>query len=220
MPKYHFCDQYSEEYEKLRLGLPTASNFHKIITPTGKPSTQWQNYAYHLIAERILGRKVDTYTSPAMEIGLEMEPYAVAYYECAKDIETKQVGFVTNDAASIGCSPDRLVGEDGLLQIKCPMPHTQVRYWLEGKLDDKHKPQLQGELYITRRHWIDIVSWHPELPRTTIRVERDEVYIACLDKLLLDFNSFIMGVMHKIKESDDYTKQKIGISNVPTELQF
>lgn len=214
MPIYHFeFDQYSEEYGKKKLGLPTASNFHKILTPKGKPSDQWQNYAYHLIAERILSRQVDTYTSPQMENGLEMEPVAVSWYECANDIDTKVVGFVTNDEATIGCSPDRLVGEDGILQIKCPMPHTQVRYWLEGKLEDKHLPQLQGELFVTGRKWVDIVSWHPELPRITIRVERDEVYIACLNKLISDFNEFIISVMSKIKESDAYNK-KINTNDV------
>lgn len=200
MPILHKVEQYSDAYDKLRLGLPTASKFDKIITPLGKPTKEsaWQKYAYHLIAERVLQRPINTYTSPAMENGLLMEGDAVAYYEFETERDTALIGFVTTDDGKIGCSPDRLVGDDGLLECKCPQPQTQIEYLLTGKVDREYWPQLQGQLFVTGRQWVDIVSWHPELPRIVIRVERDVEYIACIEKLLGGFVSFMDTIMHKI----------------------
>jgi hypothetical protein len=149
-----------------------------------------------------------------MENGLAMEPDAVAYYEFETGRDTTQIGFVTTDDGKIGCSPDRLVGDDGLCEIKCPMPQTQIEYLLTGKLDKGYWPQLQGQLFVTERKWVDIVSWHPELPRIVIRVERDEAYIACLKKLLDDFNGFIDEVMQKIST----TINPKGITNEQAEI--
>ena len=81
MPIFHKAAQYSEEYDRLRLGIPTSSHFHKIITPQGKPSKQWREYACLLIAERILQRKIEFYRSPAMERSLIVEADAVDWYE-------------------------------------------------------------------------------------------------------------------------------------------
>lgn len=203
MPKYHDCEQYNDVYDRLRLGIPTSSKFDSIITPEGKPSKSWQKYAYHLIAERLLQRQVNTYTSPHMENGLAMEPEAVAWYEFDTGRKAEKIGFVTNDAGTIGCSPDRLVGKDGLLEVKCPAPNTQVEYLFTGKIDRKYFPQLQGQLYVTGRNWVDIVSWNPELPRITIRVERDIEYIACLEAQLEEFNEYLEMAMAKIAEVTD-----------------
>ncbi len=207
MSIYHDCIQYSDEYDRLKLGLPTSSNFHRIITPGGKPSTQWRGYACKLIAERILQRKVDAYTSPAMENGLIVEAEAVDWYEFARlDAnygETTPIGFITNDAGTIGCSPDRLVGDDGLLEIKAPMPHTQIEYWLSGEAKEKYRPQVQGQLYISQRLWVDLVCWHDVLPKVVIRIEPDEKFIAALANELDIFNHFIERVMIKIRGVTD-----------------
>jgi hypothetical protein len=198
MPILHKCEQYSDEYDRLKLGIPTSSNFDKIISPEGKPSKQWKKYAYHLIAERLLDRQVDSYTSPYMERGLALESDAAEFYEMLRDQPLERVGFITNDDASIGCSPDRLIGEDGLLEIKVPAPQTQVEYLLTGEIDRKYWPQLQGQLFISERKFVDIISYHPELPPSIISVERDDVFIACLENLLWEFNSFLREVMAKI----------------------
>ena len=126
MPLFHDVAQYSEAYDRLKLGIPTSSNFHKIITPQGKPSKQWREYACLLIAERILQRKIEFYHSPAMERGLIVEADAVDWYEFDQDVTVQRVGFITDDDHTVGCSPDRLVGDDGLMEIKAPLPHTQV----------------------------------------------------------------------------------------------
>jgi hypothetical protein len=166
MPTFHHdVAQYSEEYDRLKLGIPTSSHFHKIITPQGKPSKQWREYACVLIAERILQRKIEFYNSPAMERGLIVEAEAADWYEFDHDVTVQKVGFITNDDHTMGCSPDRLVGDEGLLEIKAPLPHTQVEYWISGEVHERFRPQLQGQLYVSQRSWVDIVCWHDVLPK-------------------------------------------------------
>src|SRR5215469_7633502 len=107
MPIFHDVPQYSEEYDRLRIGIPTSSNFHKIITPQGKPSKQWREYACILIAERLLHKKLEFYNSPAMERGLIVEGEAADWYEFDQDVIAARAGFVTDDEHTMGCSPDR-----------------------------------------------------------------------------------------------------------------
>ncbi len=206
MPILHFCAQYSGEYDALKLGLPTSSTFDKLFTkpskkfPKGQESTQWTALAHHLIAERLLGRKVESFTSYHMERGLEMEPEAVAWYEWDTGVETALIGFITTDDGKVGCSPDRLVGESGLLEIKCPTPSGQVKYLLSPEAAHEHWPQLQGQLLVSGRDWVDLLAWHRELPRIVVRVERDEEYIEKLDWQLKALNQYIDGVMNRITQ--------------------
>lgn len=206
MPLIHNVDQGSEAWDRLRLGIPTSSKMDKIITPLGKPSKQWEKFAYFLIAERFLDRKINTFTSVAMENGKIIEEDAAADYELQTGDETSLVGFITTDDGLIGASPDRLVGEEGLLEIKCPMPQTQMEYLATGKIDREYWPQLQSQLFVSGRKWVDIISFNPELPRSIIRVERDIEYIACLEKLLRDFNDFLSQITNKISEMQPIRK--------------
>jgi hypothetical protein len=204
MPIFHRdLAQYSEAYDRLKLGIPTSSNFHKIITPQGKPSKQWRGYACVLIAERILQQKIEFYNSPAMERGLIVEADAADWYEFDQDVTTQRVGFITDCDQTMGCSPDRLVGEEGLLEIKAPLPHTQVEYWISGEVSERFRPQLQGQLYISQRSWVDIVCWHDVLPKIVMRVEPDEKFIKTLDRELQIFNFFIERVMEKIRAMNE-----------------
>src|SRR5215831_15984230 len=117
MPIYHNVMQYSDGYDRLKLGIPTSSHFHKIITPQGKPSKQWREYACVLIAERILQRTIEFYHSLPMERGLIVEAEAADWYEFDHDVTVQRAGFITDDSQAVGCSPDRLVGDEGLLEI-------------------------------------------------------------------------------------------------------
>lgn len=220
MPILHHCEQNSDEWDRLRLGIPTSSSFDKIITPLGKPSRQWEKYGFHLIAERLLKRKVDSYTSEWMERGALTESDAAEFYELVKDIKLEPIGFITNDAGTIGCSPDRLIGEDGLLEIKVPKPNTQVEYLLTGKIGREYWPQLQGQLFISGRKWVDILAYHPELPPSIMRVERDIEFIACLERQLEEFTCFIEQVMTKIGSMQNIKLNHVGESNVSTEIQY
>lgn len=190
MPIWHNdVEQGSEAWLKLRAGIPTASEFHKIITPTGKPSAQADGYLHHLLAEAILKRPIAGPETEAMLRGRELEPQAVAAYELQTGFDTTVCGFVTNDEGTIGASLDRLVDVNGALETKCPNPATHVGYLLSRKIENEKKPQVQGQLYVSGRQWVDVMSYHPEMDRVIIRVERDEEYIRLLHHLLTDFVS-------------------------------
>lgn len=174
------CRQGDDAWIKARLGLPTASEFHKILTPGGKLSAQARPYAIRLITEELLQRSLETLTGLEwMERGKDLEPLAAKAYEFRQDIETIPVGFITTDDGLIGCSPDRLVGDSGLLEIKVPAPHTHVGYMLDGPGKD-YRPQVQGQLYVSERDWVDWLSYSPEMPMVVVRTERDEPYIRAL----------------------------------------
>src|SRR5271169_5587073 len=138
-----------------------------------------------------------------MERGLIVEAEAADWYEFDHDVTVQKVGFITDDDHTVGCSPDRLVGDEGLLEIKAPLPHTQVDYWISGEISERFRPQLQGQLYISQRSWVDIVCWHDVLPKLVMRVEPDEKFIEALDRELLIFNYFIDGVMDKIRATNE-----------------
>jgi hypothetical protein len=184
----HKCQQGTTEWLELRAGIPTASAFDRIITKSGKPSSQAEKYLYTLLAERIMGHPVVEHVSMWMQRGSESEADAVAYYELQRECSTEVIGFVTNDEGTIGASPDRFVGADGLLEIKVPKESTHVGYRLKESVDAEYYPQVQGQLWVTGRAWADIMSYHPEMPAALIHVPRDEKFIDLLSKAVLGFS--------------------------------
>ena len=182
-------EQRSDEWLKLRCGVATASCFDRIITPaTGKPSASAVAYRRELLAEWLTGQPVSIKESGWMQRGTEMEPEARAFYEFEADAEVTETGFVFLDERRlIGCSPDGLVGDDGLVEIKCPAPHTHVGYLIDAKLPTAYIPQVQGALWVTGRRWCDFISYHPEMEPLIVRVKRDEGYIAKMAMLIEAF---------------------------------
>lgn len=183
----HDLEQRSPEWFALRLGKPTASAFDKVITPTGKPSSQAEAYANLLLAEWITGQPGGMEANQWMQRGTDTEPEARAYYELETGAECRKVGFISTDSGRIGCSPDALVGDDGMLEIKVPAPHTHIEYLLSGDMPPKYKPQVQGQIYVSEREWCDFLSYHPDMPPVLVRVERDEAFIRELARILDDF---------------------------------
>jgi len=170
-------EQGSQEWLQSRLGKPTASNFGKLITPTGKPSASAESYINELIAQRITGELPEFFKSEAMERGNELEPHAKASYEFTHDVEVVEVGLCLHDEYECGASPDGLIGENGGIEIKCPLPHTHVAYLRAGEVPSKYIPQIQGCMWITGRKWWDFMSYHPAMENLIVRVERDDEYI-------------------------------------------
>lgn len=184
---YEQLRQGSSEWARARMGIPTASSFDKILTPTGKPSKQAEGYRRHLIAEMVLGLPIDAPKTSWMERGTEMEGEAVCFYEFEREVAVQTVGFITDDLGRYGCSPDRLIGETGLLEIKCPSPAVHVGYMLWDHVDADYRVQLQGQLLVAERDWTDICSYHPAMPPVIVRVGRDEEYIGKLRDALNQF---------------------------------
>lgn len=189
--KIHAVTQGSAAWRELRAGIPTASEFDNLLTPTGKPSKSFDRYLHELLAERIMGRPRAEIITLAMERGSAMEEHARVFYEFTRDVKVDQVGFITNGAETVGASPDGLVGAEGLVEFKCPSEHVHVAYLLSETgdgVDKEYRVQIQGQLWITGRQWVDIVSYHPEMPEACHRVERDEEFIALLDARVMEFS--------------------------------
>ncbi len=208
--KIHTCVQGTEEWMRLRSGVPTSSEFDSILTKGGKKSASQERYMFGLLAERMMAHPRANFMSAYMERGKELEAHAVNYYEFQKDTETVPVGFITNDEGTIGASPDRLVGEDGLLEIKCPKDETHVGFLLSGSsVLDAYKVQAMGQLWIAGRDWTDVLSFHPEMPEALIRTERDEPFIKLLEEAVLEFSDKLEAKARELAEKGWLAKGKV-----------
>lgn len=199
-PVFHNVEQGTQEWKLLRAGIPTASSFSKIITATGKKSEQRKNYMLQLVSEIIMGKPVEIERTYWMRQGNEKEAEAAEMYSIQSGENVQQVGFVTNYNMAIGCSPDRLVGENGLLEIKTLAPHNFVSFMLEENTD-QYKPQIQGQMLVTGRNWCDLLVWSPDMPPIITRIERDNSYIDVLkheiDSFLIEMNDIINRLTEK-----------------------
>lgn len=174
-------EQRSPEWYAARLGVPTASNFGRVITPTGKPSAQIDAYRNKLIAELVTGRTEQQEASYAMERGTELESEAREYYSLMRPVV--EVGLCLHEDG-FGASPDGLVGDVGLLEIKCPLPHTHVEYLLDDEIPSQYIPQVMGQLLVCEREWCHFLSYHPDMKPLLVKVFRDDKYIATMHDLL------------------------------------
>ena len=199
------CEQNSDEWMTARLGIPTASAFARILTNTGRPSTQAIAYRNTLLAER-LTRMPGGYEegsgfqgTPLTERGHALEDEARAYYEIETGRPVQRVGFVTDDHGWIGCSPDGLVAPDGVVEIKCKSPANHVAALL-GHKSPEYYAQIQGQLWVTEREWCDRVFYHPLMPSIITRIMRDEPYLRLLAERLDEFVSDLAATWHKLEE--------------------
>lgn len=182
------AEQGSAEWVRLRLGIPTSSMFDQIITPkTMKLSSQAAGYMNILIAEWITGEQVEQFENDWTRHGTEYEAEAMAAYEFTSGQDVRQVGFVTSDDGMVGASPDGMVGDNALVELKCPKANNHVGYMIQSDVNEKYKTQLQGQLWVCEREYVDIQSYCPGLPTVVIRETRDEKYIALLSAAVRAF---------------------------------
>ena len=175
------CEQNTSEWFDAKRGVPSASNFSKIITNDGKPSKQRTKYMYKLAGEKVSGYSSESYQNFAMLRGIETEAEARQFYEISTGKEVKQVGFCVNEDPLYGTSPDGLVNDDAVLEIKCPLVETHVGYLLKNELPSEYFSQIQGQLLVTERSYCDFLSYYPGLRPLLIRVERDEKFLQALE---------------------------------------
>lgn len=185
--------QGTEAWHAARLGKVTASRVADMMarTKTG-PSASRKNYRAELVLERLTGQRLDGYTNAAMQWGTETEPQARAAYEFLTDRTVAEIGFVVHPTiADLGASPDGLVGDDGLLEIKCPNPATHLELIETGAIPDKYIKQMQTQMACTGRNWCDFVSFDPRFPAEhqvwMMRVERDDELIAEIETAAAEF---------------------------------
>jgi hypothetical protein len=170
--------QGSPEWLKLRLGVPSASNFDKIVTTKGERSKQREKYLYELAGEKITGERANTYKNEHMERGNEREEESRRAYEYINDVTVEQVGFCFYDEKrEFGCSPDGFVCEYGGFETKDALPHVQIERLEKGWKGTEHFCQVQGNLYVTGKEWWDLVSYSRGIKPIIIRIYPDDTFI-------------------------------------------
>lgn len=180
--------QGSPEWFDVRRGKVTASRVPDLVART---KSGWGasrvNYMAELIAERLTGTSAASYTNAAMQWGTEMEPEARAAYEFRHDCDVAEIGFVEHpEILMSGASPDGLVGDDGLVEIKCPNTATHIDTLMGQAVPSKYIIQMQWQMACTGRKWCDFASFDPRMPESmrlfVKRVTRDEHEIMSLEK--------------------------------------
>lgn len=173
------CVQGSPEWWAARCGVPSASEFDKILTPAKlEPSKSADGYMNKLIAEWYRGKPDETFQSEWMKRGNEFEEEARQWYAFTQDCEPRKAGFCKTEGSDVllyGCSPDALVGEPGGLEIKSVISGTMVGYVMENRIPLEYKLQVIGSLLVTGREWWDFLVYHPDFKPLLIRTWRKDV---------------------------------------------
>ncbi|HCC24821.1 MAG TPA: hypothetical protein DEP85_04845 [Holosporales bacterium] len=197
------CDapQGTKEWRQCRCGIPSASEFDKIVTSEGKPSKQRTKYLYRLAGERASGIVEESYQNGDMLRGKEMEDEARQLYSLMYKVKIQQVGFCKVAGKVIyGCSPDGLIGKSGLIEIKCPKMEVHVGYLMDNTLPTDYFQQIQGQLLVTGRKFVDFVSYYPGIKPLIIRAYRDKKFLKLLEPELLEFCNELTQMAKKIKQ--------------------
>lgn len=185
--------QGSPEWFAIRCGKVTASRVADVVAKT---KTGWgasrANYAAELIAERLTGVSAVGFTNAAMQWGTDQEPQARMAYEFMHDVTVEQIAFVVHPAIQdAGASPDGLVGEYGMVEIKCPNTATHIDTLINQTVPGKYVTQMLWQMACTCRQWCDFVSYDPRLPESmqlfVKRVHRDNETILDLENEVVRF---------------------------------
>jgi putative phage-type endonuclease len=193
-------DQSSDEWLNLRLGFVTASRFKDVITK-GQGKTR-RAYMMEIAAEIVTGERQPHFSSDDMEWGTQTEPQARSMYEFMSGNTVEQIAFAYFEDKKVGCSPDGLIGVDGLVEFKCPKTKTQIQTYLSGKMPSSHMAQVQGQMWVMDRKWCDFVSFDPRINTSASyfvqRIKRDDSYIKELEKacdaFLCDLDSMVKSL--------------------------
>ena len=187
--------QQTSEWLEARLGCCTASNFSDVLAK-GEGKMR-KAYLRRVIAERLTGKPLDSWSNSHTDRGNEQEPMARLSYEAKSGYLVKEVGFIKHPVLMAGASPDGLIDHDGGIEIKSVIPTVQIETIEKGGYPTCHKAQIQGSLWITGREWWDFVSYSADLKEHLqlyiFRVERDEEFILILESEVIKF----------LKEVDD-----------------
>ena len=197
-------EQRSEEWFQARLGKVTASRVADVLAKikSGESASR-RNYKIQLVSERLTGEKQETYINQAMQDGIDREAFARDRY-VQQFGEVEEVGFIKHPTLEAGASPDGMVGDDGIIEIKCPMGSTHTETLMTQDVPSRYIPQIQFQLLVTGRKWCDFVSYNPMFPEHlqvfVKRVEADLVYQKELESEVKQFLSEVDNVINKLKE--------------------
>lgn len=200
-------EQRSDEWLSARLGRVTASRIADVVAKlkNGKPGASRDTYMGQLIAEALSGEPQSSFSSQAMQWGTETEPMARSAYEFASGFSVEEAGFIEHPViAASGASPDGLVSDSGLVEIKCPNTSTHIDTLIGASIPAKYTDQMQWQMSCTGREWCDFVSFDPRMPQEmnlfVKRIERDNGRIEFLENEVVEFISEMTGKIIKLKE--------------------
>lgn len=205
MDTLEHLEQGTDAWLAARLGKVTASRVADVIAKT---KTGWgasrANYMAELICERLTGTSPDRFTNAGMQWGTEREPEARELYEFSHDAEVLQVGFVAHPAIAMsGASPDGLVGDHGMVEIKCPNTATHLETLESQTIPGKYVTQMMWQMACTGRAWCDFVTFDPRLPANmrilVQRLQRDDALIASLEAAVSDFLAELDGKVARLQ---------------------
>jgi putative phage-type endonuclease len=198
-------EQRTEEWYQARLGKVTASRVADVLSKikTGESASR-KNYKMELVVQRLTGQPGESFTNAAMEWGTATEPQARMAYEAHTGTFVEEKGFIDHPTIEgFGCSPDGLVGDDGLIEIKCMNTANHVETIIEGKPPSRYIPQMQCQMAVTGRQWCDFVAFDPRLPDDlqllVVRVDRDQEYIDQMEVEVKQFLSEVNDLFNQLK---------------------
>lgn len=193
------CEQGSEEWHRARAGIPTASMFATVMASGrgGSDSKTRRKYMRRLAGEIYTGEVADGFSNGHMERGNAMEPEARRAYAFVADVDPTQVGFIRNGAK--GASPDSLIGNNGVLEIKTKLPELLIECIEADVFPTEHRAQCQGVLWVAEREWIDIAVFWPRMPLFVKRAYRDEAFIRKLSEEVDLFNEELAAVVERVR---------------------
>jgi putative phage-type endonuclease len=196
--------QGGAEWLQERCGKATASRFSDVMAKVkvGEAATR-RRYRMQLVTERLTGIPVEGYKNAAMVWGNEQEPFARIAFEATQGVIIKQSGFVAHQSIqNCGASPDGLIEEDGLLELKCPESTTHIEWMEGGKAPSEHIAQMQGQMAVTGRKYVQFASYDPRFPPSlqlfVVRVDRDPAYIEKLEKEVTAFLSEVDAMCERL----------------------
>lgn len=204
--------QQTPEWFAARLGKATGSRISDIVakTKTGYAASR-DDYMFQLVVERLTGINTVTFSSPAMQWGVDQEEYARSAYEAHMGVLVTEVGSIDHPRIAMSsASPDGLVDDDGMVEIKCPMTKNHLNMFLGQPIAKVYKDQMMWQMAVTGRNWVDYVSFDFRCPAGlqlfVQTVVRDDEYIAVLE---LEVMKFLNEVEIKEKELRRILESKI-----------
>lgn len=202
------CEQGTTDWYLARAGIPTASMFATVMASGrgGGESKTRAKYMRQLAGEIITGKPIEGYSNHHMERGHEMEPEARDLYAFATDTVPEIVGFVRN--GNKGCSPDSLVGANGMLEIKTKLPDLLIECLERDDFPPEHRAQCQGALWVAEREWIDITVYWPGMPVFIKRAYRDEPYIKTMAGAVDQFNDELSALVERVRAYQPSTQKE------------
>lgn len=203
---YLRIEQGSSEWLHARCGCVTASRIADVITKLKKGGycAGRKAYKYEVLTEILTGSTFPHFVSPEMQFGTESEPLARTAYEMAKEVEVEKIGYVKHlTIARAGASPDGLVGDDGLVEIKVPKSSTHLEYMLSGEIPTEYAAQMMWQMACSGRQWVDFVSHDPWLPQEfglfIKRLHRNDEIIAGMEAEVRLFLAEVEGMIDRLQ---------------------